>query len=127
MTMGPKGVRAKGKRYEREIATKLSKALDIDVARIPCSGALQGWKGDLQERHKSLPNSGILDPYCIELKCQQHLNWWNAIKQARSQAGSKEWLLVVSRAFEGADYVMMDLNHFIELLLRAKQNENVGD
>jgi len=122
--MTGKGAKEKGKRGERAIAHLLSKGLDIDIARIPCSGALQGWKGDIQERKSSQSgtNSGILDPYCMEVKNQQKLNWWAAIRQAKSQAGSKEWLLIVTRALEGDEYVTMSLKHFMELLLRGKDN-----
>jgi len=112
-----KANKEKGKRYERELAKKLSKAFGCNVRRVPCSGALDDWKGDLRNLH------GPLDRYCIEAKYQKQLSWWKAIEQARSQAGRLEWLLIVSRAFEGADYVVMDLRHFIELLQNQKEQK----
>ena len=99
----------KGKEYERNIAKKLSKALDTNVRRTPCSGGL-GIKGDI------LDLSGILRDWIIECKKQEHLNIWAAIRQARNAAGSKKWAVIFSRNNEGADYICMDINDWIEII-----------
>lgn len=104
----------KGKGYERHIAKVLSKGLDCDVRRVPCSGALD-IKGDLRNL------SGPLAEWVFECKKQEKIGIWKCIAQAISQAGYKKWALIFSRNNEGADYVVMDLNDFIEIQQKLKE------
>jgi len=103
----------KGKGYERHIAKLLSRAFDCNVRRVPCSGALD-IKGDLRNL------DGVLAPYVIECKKQEHLNIWDSLRQTFTQAGYKKGLLIFSRNNE-RDYVCLDLNDFIELLQSGKE------
>lgn len=100
----------KGKGYERHIAKLLSQALGCNVRRVPCSGGLD-IKGDLRNL------SGVLENWVFECKKQEHLNIWNAIAQAKLEAGHRNWAVVFSRNNEGADYVAMDIHDFIGLIM----------
>ena len=106
----------KGKRYERKIAKKLSAAFDCNVRRVPNSGGLD-IKGDLRNLH------GALDKFVIECKNQEKLNIWKCMQQAITQAGHKMGLLIFTRNNE-KDYVCMELNDFIELLLDKIERMN---
>lgn len=104
----------KGKRYEREIAHKLSKAFDCDVKRVPNSGGLD-IKGDLRNLH------GALEGYVFELKKQEKINVWDCLAQTFRQAGNKIGVMIFTRNREARDYVVMDLNDWIVLVQNHKE------
>lgn len=104
----------KGSNYERKICKILSEAFDIELRRVPCSGALD-IVGDV--RVKEGTTAKILEPYTIECKKQEKINIWKCNKQAQDQAGEtgKIGLLIFSRNRE-KDYVCLKLNDFINIL-----------
>ena len=100
----------KGKRKEREIAKIINKKFGTNVRRTPQSGGLS-FKGDIIDLH------GPLKAFHFEIKCQEKLNIWKAIRQSEGDAPiGKTPIVVFSRNFE-RDYVALEFETFLNLLL----------
>ncbi len=108
--MGGRASKVKGNNYERKIANILSKAFDTKVYRVPCSGALPGWAGDLRDL------TGVLKNYVWECKNQQKLSIWAALKQSELEATGGRVPVVVFTKNHEKDYVAMQLKDFINIL-----------
>jgi len=117
--MGGAMSKRKGANYERKIAKLLSDAFDTKVSRIPMSGALPDWKGDLRDL------TGVLKDFVWECKCQEKLNIWSALLQAEREAlGSTRIPVVVfTRNNAGKDYVALDLRDFLSILAERTTND----
>ena len=99
----------KGRKYEERIAKMLTKALGLEISRVPRSGALS-IKGDI----KSF--KGILKRFNFELKYHHKLNIWDALEQASRDAEGKIPALIFSRD-SSPDYVTIKLDDFIDILM----------
>lgn len=108
--MSGRDSKIKGKTYERKIARILSKAFNTKVQRVPMSGALEDWKGDLRDL------SGVLKRFVWECKHQEKLNIWAALRQAESEASGGRIPVVVFHKNRSKDYVALDLQDFIQIL-----------
>lgn len=98
----------KGKRYEREIASRFNKFFGCNIRRTPNSGGL--WmKGDL------VCLTGELARFVFECKHQETLNIWKCLEQTQRQAGSKEGVLVFKRN-RSTDYVVMELTDWMNIV-----------
>ena len=77
--MKPQSAKTKGNRLENIIAKFYQRKLDPDAKRMPTSGALEGFKGDILKRFR--------DGWIDECKSRKHIaiyDWW---KQTEDQAG----------------------------------------
>jgi len=98
--------RDKGARYEREIATKLSKVLGIKLRR-----------NITQYQTKSQPDI-IAGNLAIECKRRARIGLvYEWLDQARAAAGER-MPVVIARADNKPDVVVMDLSTFVQLLSR---------
>jgi len=115
--MGGRAAKIKGKNFERKVATIINDALGTNVKRIPCSGALPDWKGDLRELDGPLRN------FVFECKNQERLNIWDAIRQAEKATltSLKIPVVVFTKNFE-SEYVCLNLRDFLAILSERKTN-----
>ena len=118
--MAGRSAKIKGNAYERKVAHILSKAFNTRVQRIPMSGALDGWKGDLRDL------SGVLKRFVWECKHQEKLNIWAALRQAEGETSGGRIPVVVFHKNHSKDYVALDLQDFI-MILQEKNNESMGN
>ena len=90
----------KGKGYEREMAKKLKRLSGdaLEVYRVPCSGAIDGFKGDLRIIAKD-PDWQPWAEIVPECKKQESLNIWKAMAQAEAAAGRHIPIVLFSRNF----------------------------
>ena len=110
----------KGKRFELQVAKYLSKEFETSIRRTPNSGGLS-IKGDI------MATQGILSEYNWECKNQEKLNIWKALEQSRNDClGSHKEPLVVFTKNHHRDFVALELEDFVQLLLELEQlrNEN---
>lgn len=115
MAKTPASKKAKGSRYERYLADRISDVLKdygIWAKRTPMSGAIEGWKGDL--------TCNI--PICIEAKCQESLNFRKAFRQAEDAATPRQIpVMVTSRNNDPQSLAMLDFEDLLTLLEYAIQ------
>jgi len=78
----PKTKKAKGNRYEREIAKRYRDKLFPSAERMPTSGAMMLHKGDILKGEK--------DVWVDECKCQETTKLWEWWKQAVEQCSEEE-------------------------------------
>jgi hypothetical protein len=83
----PKSKKAKGTRLEHKVASEIRAKLKIDAKRMPMSGAMPGFKGDIYSPEF---------PFTIECKNQEKIRFWEFWEQAREQKGYKPPMLVIS-------------------------------
>lgn len=106
----------KGKRKEREIAKLLSDKFSTSCKRTPCSGSLD-FKGDI------IAFKGIIGEYHWEIKNQEKLNIWKALKQSiRDCPVRKTPLLVFSKAFS-ENFVALRFDDFTNLLKEMEESK----
>lgn len=104
----------KGKRFEREIAKRLSKSFDLDVKRTPQSGGMS-FKGDI------IALKGILSEFHWECKNQESLNIWKAFKQSKSDCRiGKIPTVVFTKNFED-QYIALRFDDFENILLELDE------
>ena len=60
-----------------------------------------------------------LFPYAVEVKCQERVNLWAALEQARENAGGMTPLVVLARN-QQAPVAVVDLQEFLWLAHRAR-------
>jgi len=109
--MSGKASKDKGKRFERTIAKILSDRFDTKVSRIPCSGALPGWVGDLRDL-----GNGPLKDFVWECKHQERINIWACLHQSQAEAtGGRIPVLVFTKNHE-LNYVALELTDFLNIL-----------
>ena len=107
--------KSKGTRLEKLVSKRIDDVLGdygIWAKRTPMSGAIEGWKGDV--------TSNL--PIVIECKNQERLNFRDAWRQAKSQAGSKMPILVTSKNNDTENICMIDfedLLFFMELAIQS--------
>jgi hypothetical protein len=114
MSISIKSRKAKGRRFQQEIAQKIS-----EVTGIPC-----GKDMDIESRPMALSGEDIIlrgkakemFPYSVENKCQENVNLWAAVEQAKSnQKEGTEWLLFLKR--NNVDpIVVMSSDEFFKLI-----------
>ena len=108
--------KAKGRKLQQYIAEQISNILDIP------------WGPDELIRSRESGQKGVdvvllgkakeKFPWSVECKNVEKLNWWDAIKQARTnQLDGTDWLLVVKKNHEGP-VVVMDSMIFFKLWWR---------
>jgi len=109
----------KGKRFELDVAKRLSAAFETNIRRTPNSGGLS-FKGDI------IATYGILAEFSWECKNQERLNIWSALRQSRQDAiASNKSPLVVFTKNREDDYVALPLNDFINLLKKLDDNRKM--
>lgn len=82
-----KASRDKGGRREREMVAKLNQLPGVSANRVPLSGAMQGYKGDLRVFVDSLGR-----PLQVEVKARAKAAGWTSVKQ---WLGENDLLLLV--------------------------------
>ena len=112
----------KGKRFELQIAKYLSNMFNEVIRRTPNSGGLS-LKGDI------MATQGILSEYNWECKNQEKLNIWKALEQSKNDCatvGNRKKPLVVFTKNHHRDFVALEMEDFVQLLLELEQlrNEN---
>jgi len=111
--------KVKGKNYERQIAKVIAKMFGIKCRRTPCSGGLD-IKGDVMSL------SGIASRFNWEIKRQEKLNIWRALRQSINDAGSKIPVVVFSKNFE-PDYIALHLIDFLNILKELEELNEYKD
>jgi Holliday junction resolvase len=108
--------KAKGSRFEREVAGRISDVLGgygVSVKRMLMSGAIDGWEGDICSNL----------PVTIECKNQEKVQLWEWWKQTESQSsGGKIPVLLVNKNFNKEPLAVIkfeDLLFFWELALQS--------
>mgnify|MGYP003636838854 CR=1 FL=1 len=115
----------KGKRFELQIAKYLSREFNnIKISRTPNSGGLS-LKGDIL----CTDDNSILSKFNWECKNQEKLNIWKALEQSKNDCatvGNRKKPLVVFTKNHHSDFVALELEDFVQLLLELEQlrNEN---
>ena len=115
----PINANQKGKRFERDVAKQLNKAFNTNVRRTPMSGGMS-IKGDIIDIN---PDS-ILSEFHFECKNQEKLNIWKALAQSRSDCPRRKIPLVVFTKNHERDFVTIEFNDFINLLLELEEFRN---
>lgn len=77
----------KGNSYELKIAKRLTEDLGVNIRRVPSSGGMVRWKGDIVPVEDI---DRIKFPWCIELKNQKTLKIPAWIKQTEEEAQEME-------------------------------------
>lgn len=110
-----KGLKAKGDKFERELAAYMAQATGLVIERAPLSGG--GVIGQLSGGADLIGTTGLH----IEAKRVERLNFLDAIKQAESalaKQGGPEFPVVVNRRnlmATGESVVALRLDHFLAL------------
>jgi hypothetical protein len=102
--------KAKGRRLQDWVVERVRTALDLHEDDI--RPALMGESG---EDIKLSAEGRRRFPYSVECKNQEALSIWAAIRQAKANAGDRDWLLFFTRNREDK-YVVLSAEHFIGLL-----------
>ena len=122
MAKTPRSKKAKGTRFEKEVAKRLEDVLGdygVEATRMVMSGAVDRFKGDIFTNL----------PLMIECKNQEKLSWWKAWHQAddTSIGSDKIPMLVVTRNFEENLCLLRfeDMLFFMELAIQSGWCENL--
>ena len=110
----------KGKRFELSIANKLKELFKIPVRRTPLSGGMD-FKGDII----CIDDRSIISDFSFECKNQEKLNIWKALQQSRNDAPRGKTPLVVFTKNHELDYVAIEFNDFINLLLELEDLRSI--
>jgi len=118
--MNPKSAKAKGRKFQQEVARGIAETHGLSHGKdrdVESRGMGQcGTDVRLSER------AARVFPYSVECKCQERLNWWEAINQARDNLlPNTDWLLVVRRNRENP-VVVLDWEVFLELQGKSKSS-----
>ena len=108
--------KAKGRKFQQYIAEQISNILDIPLGADELIRSREsGQKGvDVVLLGKAKEKF----PWSVECKNVEKLNWWDAIKQARTnQLDGTDWLLVVKKNHEGP-VIVIDSMVFFKLFYR---------
>jgi hypothetical protein len=110
MAKTPASKKAKGTAFEKSIVSRIDATLKdygIWAKRTPMSGAIADWKGDITT------NLGI----CFECKCQEHLNFREAFRQAEGAATQSQIpVMVTSRNYDRQSLALMDFEDLLMLI-----------
>ena len=105
----------KGSTFQKEVRNKISEIIELpwgtdDEALI--ASRQMGQQGvDIVLREEATKRF----PFACEVKNQEALSWWEAIKQAKMNKGNfKYWILFVKKNKE-TPVVLLDMNDFFEL------------
>ena len=104
----------KGKRFEREIARRLSSMFDTDIRRTPNSGGLS-LKGDIMTIQE-----GPLKSLHFELKFHESLNIWKALSQAESDCRPGKIPVVIFKRSRSSVYVCLGFDNFFNILKESE-------
>lgn len=74
--MSGKASRDKGNRREREMVERLNALPGVSANRVPLSGAMQGYKGDLR-----VFLDGVDRPLQVEVKARAKASGWASVKK----------------------------------------------
>lgn len=113
--ISPRGLKAKGDRFERELADHISQATGLPCQRAPLSGG-----GAIGVFHGGADLLGTPSLH-VEAKRVERLNFLEAIKQAEkslAKTGAPEMPVVVNRRNRmttGESIVAMRLDAFLDL------------
>lgn len=122
----------KGNKYERDIAKLLTEAWGIKFRRVPTSGGMEHWRGDIVA---VFDEDRIRFPFCIELKNQKTLNIpaWIRQTQAEAEETNKIGLLIFHRNHTSKNYLIMKESEFKDLyadqydtIIIEKQQNNIS-
>ena len=111
--MKAKSAKAKGRKFQQQIAEGIANTHGLTHGKDEdCESRGMGQCGTdvrLSKRAKEL------FPYSVECKCQERLNFWDAINQARTNVlEDTDWLLVVKRNRE-TPVAILDWEVFLKL------------
>lgn len=101
----------KGKRFERKIARLLNKKFDTNVRRTPQSGGMS-FKGDIID----IDPDSILFDFHWELKNQERLNIWKALRQAENDKRMGKTEVVVFTKNHADDFAALKFSDLLRLL-----------
>ena len=112
----------KGHLFERQIAKELSRILDNNFRRVPMSGAIHyHFEGDIMKlgNKPSIIDNTILE--CKDRKTIKMAQWIRQVEEESRRANVRKWLLFFK--VDGKARVVLNLDHFQELLKKAQSNE----
>ena len=101
--MSGRSSKTKGAGGEREVAKILAAAGLIEAARMPLSGAIPDFPGDVR-----------LDGYSVEVKRTERFQVWAALKQAYAAASGGRIPVVIFRRNQGEWHVIESLESWAE-------------
>ena len=112
----------KGHIYERFISKELSRILGARFIRVPLSGGLHRvFEGDVMKTDSkpTIIDNTILE--CKDCKTIKMLEWIRQVEEEARRADVRKWLLFFK--VNGKARVVLNLDHFQELLKKAQSNE----
>lgn len=108
-----KSPKAKGSDFERKVVKTVNKRAGKKLAfRIPLSGG-GSIAGDIGFR-------GELSNYLGQAKKRERMNIWKAIKEAKRDAGVRDWIVFFSRNFDDI-YVCLSLEKWMDLEFKGPE------
>ena len=113
MAKTPASCKAKGRRFQQDIAKDISEI--IGLAYGPDNDVASRGMGQNGTDIQLSPTARKAFPYSVECKCTERLDFWGSIKQARANCLEEtDWLLVVRRNRE-KPVVVLDWERFLEI------------
>jgi hypothetical protein len=109
--------KAKGRLLETQVAKRFHEKLGVEARRMPMSGAITGFKGDIY-----LP--GL--PLSVECKRQEKVQIWKAFQQACDQCGlGKTPVLIIDRNYNKDALAVLKFEDLLDILkVYMEQYEN---
>lgn len=115
--MKPRSAKDKGKRFQNKVRDMF---LAIAGERLEPDDVRSNPMGAPGEDILFSPAARRLFPYSVECKNVEKLNIWEAIQQAKSNAGAHEPLVVFSRNGEDA-YVALRFDQFLQFFKKGPE------
>lgn len=115
--MKPRSAKAKGRRFQqwcRDQLLKWAEILEPDDIRSTSMGAPG-------EDLLFSPAARRIYPISVECKNVEKLNIWNAIKQAKENAGKHRPVVMFTKNLE-KEWVALEFSYFMELIHDRKEN-----
>lgn len=109
-----KNGKRKGNKYENDIAKQLTQAWKMEFRRVPTSGGMAHWRGDIIP---VFDEDRIRFPYCIELKNRKTISMPAWLRQTREEAleMKKIGILIFHRHNTSKDYAVLKESDFKNL------------
>ena len=113
--MKPQSAKAKGRRLQQDVRTRLIETLDVHPEDIESRSMGAGGEDLIMARA-----AREKFPYSIECKNQEKINVWNAYTQCDMNAKNYEPLVIIKKN-NFKSLAVVDLDYFIKL---HKENED---
>lgn len=115
MAKTPRSRKAKGRRFEKEVAERYrTLGIDSTASPMPMSGAMEHHKGDIFKRHDN--------EWVDECKNQETVSVWAWWKQAVSQIrGHQKAVLHIKRNYETESLSIMKTEDYFQMRAELKQ------